>query len=212
MQAQAEIVETEKLLRLATFSGVKAVLSAHLESCKASLPPPPAAAAVAVPAAATEAATAKVASANTVGPMFEVVSDFAWDQGKESISVYVDLAGVGDVKEGVTCDFARDSFDLKVMGLGGKNYRLLQDNLDKDVVVDKCKCLVKANKVRPSCIVMSRTTDISTSYRKQLPTRVFFSTPHSSVFTTGISTSYWRQLPTLHATPSSNPRTPPSSS
>jgi calcyclin binding protein len=153
MQVQAEIVETEKLLRLATCSGVKAVLSAHLESCKGSLPPPPAptaAAAAAEPATATEAMTAKVVPANTMEPMFEVVSDFAWDQGKESISVYVDLAGVGEVKEGVSCDFTKDSFDLKVMGLGGKNYRLLQDNLDKDVVVDKCKCLVKANKVLPA--------------------------------------------------------------
>ena len=36
---------------------------------------------------------------------------------------------------------------MQVMDLEGKNYRLLKDNLDKDVVADKCTFSVKKNKV-----------------------------------------------------------------
>jgi calcyclin binding protein len=78
------------------------------------------------------------------------ITDFAWDQdGYDSptVTVYVDLEGVGAVKDSVSCKFTKSSFDLEVLGLRGRNYRLLKDNLDKDVVPDKCRYIVKKNKV-----------------------------------------------------------------
>jgi calcyclin binding protein len=36
---------------------------------------------------------------------------------------------------------------LQVLGLDGKNYRLLKDNLDKDIVPEKSRIIVKKNKV-----------------------------------------------------------------
>jgi calcyclin binding protein len=35
----------------------------------------------------------------------------------------------------------------QVWGLSGRNYRLIKDNLDKDIVPDKSKIVVKKNKV-----------------------------------------------------------------
>lgn len=61
--------------------------------------------------------------------------------------MYVDLDGVGDVKDGVTCDFKKDGFDLKVHGISGLNYRLVKDNLEKDIIPDQSKFTVKRNKV-----------------------------------------------------------------
>jgi hypothetical protein len=59
----------------------------------------------------------------------------------------VELENVGTVKDNVTCDFTNCSFDLKVHGLNGKNYRLINDNLEKDIVPGQSKFVVKKNKV-----------------------------------------------------------------
>ena len=78
-------------------------------------------------------------------------ADFAWDQGTgyatPTVSVFVELPGVGEVKDNVAFSCTPTSFDLKVHGLGGKNYRLLKDNLEKDIVPADSKIVVKRDKV-----------------------------------------------------------------
>jgi len=70
-----------------------------------------------------------------------------------TISVYVPLEGVGrHDRAKISCIFTASSFDLVVTDYsidGGvaKTYRLLNDNLDKDIVPDKSKCVVKPNKI-----------------------------------------------------------------
>jgi calcyclin binding protein len=163
-----EIAETEALLRQATFPAVKTLLARHLESLQAaaahstaslateskptSLPTPPT-------AAASSANAGTPAAVNTSGApskrpklagTYIPVEDFAWDQGSynsDTISIFVDLKGVGKVADNVHCDFTRMSFDLTVTDLDGKNYRLLKDNLEKDIVPAESKFVVKANKV-----------------------------------------------------------------
>ena len=81
------------------------------------------------------------------------IQSFGWDQddyGKEPNSVYVyvsGLDGVGAIKERVSCDFTKTSFDLKVHDLGGKSYRLLKDNLEEAIDVENSKAVVKKNRV-----------------------------------------------------------------
>ena len=82
--------------------------------------------------------------------LYTPIDDFAWDQGAHNsptVTVYVNLPDVGDVKSGVSVIFGKDSFDLTVMGLKGVNYRLLKDNLDKDIVPAESKFIVKSNKI-----------------------------------------------------------------
>jgi len=90
-------------------------------------------------------------AATTSTVPWTIISDFAWDQGEYNspkVTVYVELEGVGGIsKDNVTCTFTKDTFDLQVVGLSGKNYRLLQDNLDKDIIPGESKFLVKANKI-----------------------------------------------------------------
>ncbi|CAM9208014.1 unnamed protein product, partial [Ectocarpus sp. 4 AP-2014] len=81
---------------------------------------------------------------------YATVEKFAWDQGSFSspkVSVYVPLEGVGAAKERVSCSFTSRGFDLTVKDLNGKSYRLLQNNLDKDIVPGESKILVKRDKV-----------------------------------------------------------------
>lgn len=83
------------------------------------------------------------------------ISSFSWDQAgidKPLVTIYVDILNVGTIpienrEQQISCDFTVDSFDLRVEDLNGKNYRLVQDNLDKDIEPSKCKYVVKANKI-----------------------------------------------------------------
>mmetsp|Transcript_47847 Transcript_47847/g.97815 ORF Transcript_47847/g.97815 Transcript_47847/m.97815 type:complete len:239 (+) Transcript_47847:50-766(+) len=151
-----EIAEVESFLASATFSGVKTVLQAHLQKLKraeadrlkreaakeaeARNPTP------ALESAGLSVERKPVASSGKFVP----IEDFAWDQGEynsSTISIFVDLEGVGAVKDNVETEFTKSSFDLKVIGLDGNNYRLLRDNLEKDIVPDQCRCIVKKNKL-----------------------------------------------------------------
>ena len=65
-----------------------------------------------------------------------------------TVSVYVPLESIGTHdKSKVTCTFTPSSFDLIVSDYDGKNYRLINDNLEKDIDVDKSKYIIKANKI-----------------------------------------------------------------
>ncbi len=65
------------------------------------------------------------------------------------VTVYVPLTGIGSHdKSKISCDFTSTSFDLIVSDFSdGKSYRLLNDNLEKDIDVSKSKYVVKANKI-----------------------------------------------------------------
>ena len=83
------------------------------------------------------------------GAKYLVPPSFGWDQKGDWVTVYVrDLPGVGSLERSkVTCDFAVDTFDLCIHDLDGKNYRVLRNNLDKDIIPGDSKLKIKANKV-----------------------------------------------------------------
>ena len=148
-----EIIEVERLLDLATFNGVKAVLQAHLAKLRKSETDRVAreAKAAAVAAESSDTVDKKVVVKNANSKLaFIPIEDFAWDQGEygsQTLSIFIDLEGVGAVKDRVEVDFTANTFDLKVTDLNGKNYRLFKDNLEKNIVPDKSKFIVKANKI-----------------------------------------------------------------
>ena len=107
-------------------------------------PPPP---------APVKLPTAADGSGATV--TYTPISSFGWDQdeyGKDPQNVYVYITtgmdGVGECKERATCDFSKRGFDVKIHGFNGKNYRLVKDTLDKEIVPESCKMLVKKNSVK----------------------------------------------------------------
>lgn len=150
----SEIAEVKKLIRLSTFDGVKNVLKSYLSKLEAALPPTP------PPSTSidNDKKDIKVTSptVDTISPSsstnitFLPISDFAWDQGEYGsafVTIYIDFPSIGTSKDSVSCEFTKDSFDLKILNFDNKNYRLFKDNLDKDIVPSNSKYIVKANKI-----------------------------------------------------------------
>ena len=83
------------------------------------------------------------------GAKYVVPSSFGWDQKGDWITIYIrDLPGVGALERSkITCDFTKDSFDLCIHDLDSKNYRVMRNNLDKDIISEESKIRIKDSKV-----------------------------------------------------------------
>ena len=113
--------------------------------------------------------------------VYSTISSFGWDQDPfgpqaQPAFVYVYITsgvdGVGEAKERVTCDFTPTSFDLKVLGLKGRNLRLLKSGLEKEIVPEESKVIVKKVSLRRVRMGRKRAC---TSPREPAPVRAFFS-------------------------------------
>ena len=84
---------------------------------------------------------------------YNSIDRFAFDAGGSNdkfVTLYLPLPAVGSIenkKEQISCDFGKDTFDVSVRNLNGKNYRLKRDNLEHDIVPEKSKYIVKADKI-----------------------------------------------------------------
>ncbi|KAI3741564.1 hypothetical protein L1987_59238 [Smallanthus sonchifolius] len=76
---------------------------------------------------------------------YTTLGSFSWDQDTDKVKIYVFLEGVDQEK--VQTEFNPMSFDVKFHGVQGKNYRCAIPKLNKEIVPEKCKVLVKATKV-----------------------------------------------------------------
>lgn len=148
----SEIAEVEHLLSLATHAGVKATLNAHKAKLQRAEQEQKARAAAVAAAASQPVAQPKPSVVVPVGSgtRFIPIEDFAWDQGEYNspvVSIFIELEGVGEAKDRVEASFTSTGFDLKITDLKGKSYRLVKDNLEKNIIPDKSKCIVKNNKI-----------------------------------------------------------------
>jgi calcyclin binding protein len=86
----------------------------------------------------------------SAGPWTEITT-YSLDLGgydKPNITVDLRLKGVEALEtQNVTCDFTESSFDVKVLGLDGKNHRFFKTNLEKDIVPRDSSVKVKKNHV-----------------------------------------------------------------
>jgi calcyclin binding protein len=100
-------------------------------------------------AAATASSAAPIHSPASV--KFVSIDRFSFDAGNSKdpfVTLYVDLPRVGSIpRENIETQFTKQSFDLVVKDLDGKNYRLYKDSLEKDIDAEKCKIIVKADKI-----------------------------------------------------------------
>lgn len=94
----------------------------------------------------------------TSTPVFHEIAKFGWEDsgfGQAKVSVYImsGIDGVGALaKDEITCDFTPSSFDLKIMGLGNKNYRLVKHHLDKPIDPRASSFRVKQNRITLSLV------------------------------------------------------------
>jgi len=67
---------------------------------------------------------------------------------KPTITVYIDFPGVGASKDRVKCHYTEQKFDLQVRNHNGVNYRMIKEPLEKDIVPEMCKTIVKRDKIK----------------------------------------------------------------
>merc|ERR1719419_1253510 len=73
-------------------------------------------------------------------------SDSGYD--KPTVTAYIDLPGVGASKDRVECHFTEQKFDLQVRNHNGVNFRMIKEPLEKDIVPEMCKTVVKRNQIK----------------------------------------------------------------
>jgi len=68
---------------------------------------------------------------------------------KAKVKVYVEIEGIGEHKDNISCEFTKDTFDLVIKELDGPNTlrRLWVDDLHCAIDPDTSKIMVKPNKI-----------------------------------------------------------------
>ncbi|XP_044512399.1 calcyclin-binding protein-like [Mangifera indica] len=90
----------------------------------------------------------------TPGTSYVTLASFSWDQDNEKVKIYISLEGVEQEK--METDIKQMSFDVKFHDVKGKNYRLTIPKLNKEIVPEKCKVLVKPTRVVITLIKASK--------------------------------------------------------
>ncbi|GFP81151.1 calcyclin-binding protein [Phtheirospermum japonicum] len=85
---------------------------------------------------------------------YSTLSSFSWDQDNDQLKIYISLEGVNQEK--IEADFKPTSFDLKFHDVQGKNYRCAVPKLNKEIVPEKCKLIVKPKRVVVTLVKASK--------------------------------------------------------
>ena len=78
------------------------------------------------------------------------------------VKIYIELAGIGKLKDLISCNFELNSFDLLIQDSKDSHRRLHVDPLAQDIWPEKSKITVKSNKI----IVSLHKQDASTKWHK----------------------------------------------
>ncbi|XP_058201317.1 uncharacterized protein LOC131316063 isoform X2 [Rhododendron vialii] len=73
------------------------------------------------------------------------LGSFSWEQDIDKVKIYVSLEGVDQEKMEIV--FKPMSIDVKFHDVQGKNYRCAIPKLNKEIVPEKCKVVVKPTRV-----------------------------------------------------------------
>ncbi|XP_072974456.1 uncharacterized protein [Typha angustifolia] len=100
------------------------------------------------------AAQATASSEKAAALSYVTLGSFSWDQDDDKIRIYVFLEGVEQEK--VETNFNPRTVDVKFHDIKGKNYRCAIPKLNKEIVPEKCKVVVKPTKVVITLIKASK--------------------------------------------------------
>lgn len=141
--APEDIAELRLLLQTVTRPRVIALLESALATWTA--PPPAPAPAPPAPAPPAPVAAPPVDAAVAYTPL----ESYGFSSEGDFVEVLVlDLPGVGALpKESVTATFTTTSFDLKIHGLGGRNFRLRVPALEKEIKPEESRVVVGKSRV-----------------------------------------------------------------
>ncbi|KAL2524339.1 SGS domain-containing protein [Abeliophyllum distichum] len=110
------------------------------------------------PPVSTACASTPISNAPNVGPNpvlnYVPLGSFSWDQDSDQLKIYIPLEGVDQEK--LETEFKPNSFDIKFHGIQGKNYRCAIPKLNKEIVPEKSKVVVKPKRVIVTLIKASK--------------------------------------------------------
>jgi calcyclin binding protein len=150
--ARMQLESLAKKLRkeAAALKVVEASHSKTGEPLQSRTSPSPAPVVVEPPKPVTKAAAPPVIAPSSTAK-YTNIDRFSFDAAGHNdrfVTLYIPLPGVGEIpKEQVTCEFHKAAFDLIVRNVKGKSYRLFKEHLEKDIVPDKSKFIIKADKI-----------------------------------------------------------------
>ncbi|PKA57500.1 hypothetical protein AXF42_Ash020744 [Apostasia shenzhenica] len=148
-QLRLDLEELRHLESMAKRPSILSLLSSEIRSIDGKLSKISARAAQPVPSAE------KVTVSSTVAALsYVTLGSFSWDQDNDKIKIYVFLEGVDEAK--VESKFQAMSVDAKFHDVQGKNYRISVPKLNKEIVPEKCKVLVKPTKIIITLIKASK--------------------------------------------------------
>ncbi|KAJ8762041.1 hypothetical protein K2173_006643 [Erythroxylum novogranatense] len=134
-----DLEELRQLQGLAKRPRVLSIISSEIRNLEKMFPKEPAATSVPTPISTV------AKSPSTAGLNYSTLASFSWDQDNDKVKIYVSLEGVEQEK--IQADFKPISFDVKFHDVQGKNYRCAVPKLNKEIVPEKCKVLVKPTRV-----------------------------------------------------------------
>ncbi|XP_010279623.1 PREDICTED: calcyclin-binding protein-like [Nelumbo nucifera] len=117
---------------------------------------------------------ASEASAQTPAPAMKMpattplnyvtLSSFSWDQDSDKIKIYASLEGVEQEK--VETVFKPMSVDIKFHDVQGKNYRCAIPKLNKEIIPEKSKVVVKPTRVIITLVKASKGSWLDLYYKE----------------------------------------------
>ncbi|XP_048323605.1 uncharacterized protein LOC107406008 [Ziziphus jujuba] len=107
-------------------------------------------------------AAVKVASTPAVS--YVTLGSFSWEQDNDKVKIYISLEGVDQEK--METEFKPMSVDVKFHDVQGKNFRCAIPKLNKEILPEKCKVLVKPNRVVITLIKASKGNWLDLQYKE----------------------------------------------
>ncbi|KAG2600829.1 calcyclin-binding protein-like isoform X2 [Panicum virgatum] len=136
-ELRLELDELRRLEGLAKRPRVQSLLANEIRNVEAKL--------AKATAPAPEPHAAATAAPARPGLNYVTLGSFSWDQDNDKIRIYIFLEGVEQEK--VETIFKPMSVDIKFHDVNRKNYRCAIPKLNKEIIPEKCKVVVKPTKV-----------------------------------------------------------------
>lgn len=111
---------------------------------------------------APNTATTKMTSSPALS--YSALSSFSWDQDNDKVKIYLSLEGVQEEK--MEKNIKPMSIDFKFHGIQGKNYHFAIPKLNKEIVPEQCKVIIKPTRVIITLVKASRGNWLDLHYKE----------------------------------------------
>ncbi|KNA09424.1 hypothetical protein SOVF_153690 [Spinacia oleracea] len=106
--------------------------------------------------------TTKVSSSPAL--TYSTLSSFSWDQNNDKVKIYLSLEGVQEEK--MEKNIKPTSIEFKFHDIQGKNYHFAIPKLNKEIVPEECKVIIKPTRVTITMVKASKGNWLDLHYKE----------------------------------------------